>query len=87
DNSYPIIFGEEPNQSPTTLFVKKDTGDIYDYDGNLVQKGSVGSEDTNQNNEQQTPATDNTVTQDNTQSQSEAQTLPETGETSNTTLV
>ncbi|RFD67409.1 hypothetical protein A7974_06640 [Staphylococcus pasteuri] len=81
DNSYPIIFGEEPNQSPTTLFVKKDTGDIYDYDGNLVQKGSVGSEGTNQNNEQQAQATDNTVTQDNTQA------LPETGETSNTTLV
>ncbi|ATH63589.1 LPXTG-motif cell wall-anchored protein [Staphylococcus pasteuri] len=51
---------------------------------------------TTQNNDQQTPATDNnvstqatdnTVTQDNTQAQSETQALPETGETSNTTLV
>ncbi|WP_341775651.1 LPXTG cell wall anchor domain-containing protein [Staphylococcus pasteuri] len=40
-----------------------------------------------QNNGQQGQATDNTVTQDNTQAQSEAQALPETGETSNSTLV
>ncbi|MGD3156248.1 LPXTG cell wall anchor domain-containing protein (plasmid) [Staphylococcus warneri] len=72
DNSYPIIFGEEPNQSPTTLFVKKDTGDIYNYDGNLIQKGSASSEDTTQNNSQSAQSTDNSVAiQDNTQQQTQ----------------
>ncbi|MCG1589799.1 LPXTG cell wall anchor domain-containing protein [Staphylococcus epidermidis] len=99
DNSYNIAFGEERNQSPSFLYVKKDTGDIYDHDGNLVQKGSANSEDTTQNNNQSSQATDNTVnTQNNEQQQSQAtdnakaenntQALPETGEeSSNTTLV
>ncbi|PBJ84862.1 hypothetical protein CLR87_11380, partial [Staphylococcus epidermidis] len=73
DNSYNIAFGEERNQSPSFLYVKKDTGDIYDHDGNLVQKGSANSEDTTQNNNQSSQATDNTVnTQNNEQQQSQA---------------
>ena len=73
NNSYNIAFGEERNQSPSFLYVKKDTGDIYDHDGNLVQKGSANSEDTTQNNNQSSQATDNTVnTQNNEQQQSQA---------------
>ena len=89
DNSYNIAFGEEPNQSPSFLYVKKDTGDIYDHDGNLVQKGSADSEEATQNNSQSSQATNNDVaTQNNTQEQSQAKTLPETGEeSSNATLV
>ncbi|MCI2775029.1 LPXTG cell wall anchor domain-containing protein [Staphylococcus petrasii] len=60
ENSYQIIFGENPNQSPTSLFVKKDTGDIYNWDGQLVKKGAVN---TNQNDQQTT----NNTTQNNTQ--------------------
>jgi len=93
DNTYSVAFGEEPNQSPSFLYVNKDTGDVYDAKGNLVQKNSNGSE----NNEQtQSQATDNNVaTQNNQQqiqsqepAQSEAKALPETGEQStNTGLV
>lgn len=73
NNSYNIAFGEERNQSPSFLYVKKDTGDIYDHNGNLVQKGSANSEDTTQNNNQSSQATDNTVnTQNNEQQQSQA---------------
>lgn len=105
DNSYKIAFGEEPNQSPSFLYVKKDTGDIYDPDNNLVQKGSTSSEDTTPNNSQSSQATDNTDntvnTQNNEQKQSQAtdnntkaqtntqeqsEVLPETGESSNTTI-
>lgn len=86
DNTYSVAFGEEPNQSPSFLYVNKDTGDVYDAKGNLVQKNSNGSE----NNEQtQSQATDNNVaTQNNQQTtQSDAKALPETGETTNTGLV
>ena len=72
DNSYNIAFGEERNQSPSFLYVKKDTGDIYDHDGNLVQKGSVNSEDTTQNINQSSQATDNTVNTQNNEQQTQA---------------
>ena len=96
-NSYQIIFAEKSNQSPTPLYVKKDTGDIYDWNGNLLQKGSLGSENNTQVNQTTTSNTtsDNTTTQ-NTQSnnetanndtQSTTQALPETGEESNSGLV
>lgn len=96
-NSYQIIFAEKSNQSPTPLYVKKDTGDIYDWNGNLLQKGSLGSENNTQVNQTTTSNTtsDNTTTQ-NTQSnnetanndtQSTTQALPETGEQSNSGLV
>ncbi|PTE68959.1 hypothetical protein BUY46_05180 [Staphylococcus devriesei] len=76
DNSYSIAFGEVPNQSPSFLYVKKDSGDIYNADGQLVKKGNTNSQSqtTNstvnnnsnnqgmaQNNEQPAQATDNTV--------------------------
>ncbi|MEJ7147031.1 LPXTG cell wall anchor domain-containing protein, partial [Staphylococcus capitis] len=41
-----VAFGEEPNQSPSFLYVNKDTGDVYDAKGNLVQKNSNGSDNT-----------------------------------------
>lgn len=96
-NSYQIIFAEKSNQSPTPLYVKKDTGDIYDWNENLLQKGSLGSENNTQVNQTTTSNTtsDNTTTQ-NTQSnnetanndtQSTTQALPETGEQSNSGLV
>ena len=62
-NSYQILFAEEPNQYPTQLFVKKDTGDIYDYYGNLLKKGSLGSE----NNTQANQTTTSNATQEPTQ--------------------
>ncbi|ERH68021.1 hypothetical protein N173_19610 [Acinetobacter baumannii EGD-HP18] len=93
DNTYSVAFGEEPNQSPSFLYVNKDSGDIYDAKGNLVQTNSNSSENNDQtqsqatdnnvatqNNEQQTQATDNNVaTQNNQQqpTQSEAKALPE----------
>ncbi|MEJ7255174.1 LPXTG cell wall anchor domain-containing protein [Staphylococcus epidermidis] len=46
DNTYSVAFGEEPNQSPSFLYVNKDTGDVYDAKGNLVQKNSNGSDNT-----------------------------------------
>lgn len=81
DNTYSVAFGEEPNQSPSFLYVNKDTGDVYDAKGNLVQKNSNGSE----NNEQtQSQATQNNQQQTQSQepAQSEAKELPETGEQS-----
>ena len=81
DNTYSVAFGEEPNQSPSFLYVNKDTGDVYDAKGNLVQKNSNGS-DNGSNNQSQ--ATYNTQKQP---AQSEAKALPETGETENTGLV
>ena len=44
ENTYSVAFGEEPNQSPSFLYVNKANGNIYDKDGNLVQQASVGSE-------------------------------------------
>ena len=77
ENTYSVAFGEEPNQAPSFLYVNKDNGNIYDANGNLVQKASSGSEDnkqqttdnnaTAQNNEQQ--ATDNNVTVQNNEQQ------------------
>ena len=108
ENTYSVAFGEEPNQSPSFLYVNKDTGNIYDHDGNLVQKASVNSEDTTPNNsqssqttdntdntvntpnneQQQTQTTDNNTTaQTNTNTQEQAKVLPETGESTNTTIV
>ncbi|PNZ71064.1 LPXTG cell wall anchor domain-containing protein [Staphylococcus croceilyticus] len=43
-NSYSVAFGEEPNQSPSFLYVNKETGNVYDANGNLVQKASTNSE-------------------------------------------
>ncbi|TES10852.1 LPXTG cell wall anchor domain-containing protein, partial [Staphylococcus epidermidis] len=78
---YSVAFGEEPNQSPSFLYVNKDTGDVYDAKGNLVQKNSNGSDNSSNT---QSQATDNTQKQP---AQSEAKALPETGETENTGLV
>lgn len=103
DNTYSVAFGEEPNQSPSFLYVNKDTGDVYDAKGNLVQKNSNGSDNSSntqsqatdnnvatQNNQQQTQSQEPTQATDNIQkqpAQSEAKALPETGETENTGLV
>ena len=103
DNTYSVAFGEEPNQSPSFLYVNKDTGDVYDGKGNLVQKNSNGSDNSSntqsqatdnnvatQNNQQQTQSQEPAQATDNIQkqpAQSEAKALPETGETENTGLV
>lgn len=103
DNTYSVAFGEEPNQSPSFLYVNKDTGDVYDAKGNLVQKNSNGSDNSSntqsqdtdnnvatQNNQQQTQSQEPAQATDNIQkqpAQSEAKALPETGETENTGLV
>lgn len=100
-NSHSVLFGEEKNQSPTTLFVKKDTGDIYNWDGKLLKKGSINSEqntnqssqnvennvDTQNNNQQAQTTTDETqnTANDNTKSENNTQALPETGEQSTNT--
>lgn len=82
ENTYSVAFGEEPNQAPSFLYVNKDNGNIYDANGNLVQKASSGSED----NKQQT--TDNNATAQNNEQQATEKSLPETGETqTNSSLV
>ena len=102
-NSHSVLFGEEKNQSPTTLFVKKDTGDIYNWDGELLKKGSMNSEqntnqssqnvennvDTQNNNQQAQTTTDETqnTANDNTKSENNTQALPETGEESSNTTL
>ncbi|GEQ04172.1 MULTISPECIES: LPXTG cell wall anchor domain-containing protein [Staphylococcus] len=48
-NAYKIGFGETQNQSPTWLYVKKDTGEIVDANGNVIQAAN-----SNQTSEQQT---------------------------------
>ena len=72
-------------------FVIPSEGKAYlngqDTQGNDQSSQATDNTVAAQNNGQQAQATDNTVTQANTQAQSEAQALPETGETSNTTLV
>ena len=103
DNTYSVAFGEEPNQSPSFLYVNKDTGDVYDAKGNLVQKNSNGSDNSSntqsqatdnnvatQNNQQQTQSQEPAQATENIQkqpAQSETKALPETGETENTGLV
>lgn len=101
ENTYSVAFGEEPNQSPSFLYVNKANGNIYDKDGNLVQQASVGSEQkvtdnntTAQDNAQQSvqnnQQTETDQTNTNAQSQqTEATTkaLPVTGEQSNAGLV
>ena len=48
-NAYKIGFGEKQNQAPTLVYVKKDTGDIVDAYGNVLQAAN-----SNQTSEQQT---------------------------------
>ncbi|PTE95388.1 hypothetical protein BUY36_13660, partial [Staphylococcus cohnii] len=48
-NAYKIGFGEKQNQAPTLIYVKKDTGDIVDAYGNVLQAAN-----SNQTSEQQT---------------------------------
>ena len=102
-NSHSVLFGEEKNQSPTTLFVKKDTGDIYNWDGELLKKGSINSEqntnqssqnvennvDTQNNNQQAQTTTDETqnTANDNAKAENNTQALPETGEESSNTTL
>ncbi|MDY5060631.1 LPXTG cell wall anchor domain-containing protein [Staphylococcus simulans] len=91
ENSYKVAFGEVPNQAPSFLYVDKDTGDIYDPDGNLVQKASSNTENGGQEENathhevegQQGEVTqpENTTQQEKTeQSKSSVQQLPNTGE-------
>ncbi|MCE3022783.1 LPXTG cell wall anchor domain-containing protein [Staphylococcus pasteuri] len=95
---YTVIFSGEEDNGIGSAKVYKD-GHIEaqtprDPDKVLSIDAPENAQTTNDNTQSQatdnnvsTQATDNTVTQDNTQTQSEAQALPETGETSNTTLV
>lgn len=76
NNTYKIDVGEKYRQLPSFLYVKKDNGDIYDANGNLLKKGLVSSESISQNDEQISRVTDSTV-----------HSLPETGEKSNSDLV
>ncbi|GEP83822.1 LPXTG-motif surface-anchored protein [Staphylococcus piscifermentans] len=81
DNSYKVAFGEEPHQAPSFLYVKKDTGDIYDYKGNLIQKASNSSANT----QKQTQENNEQNNQGNLEKHN--QTLPESGTESNSTLI
>ncbi|PTU87070.1 cell surface protein [Staphylococcus pasteuri] len=86
---YTVIFSGEEDNGIGSAKVYKD-GHIEaqtprDPDKVLSIDAPENAQTTNDNTTNQ--ATDNTVTQGNTQTQSEAQALPETGKTSNTTLV
>ena len=59
-NTYNIAFGEGLNQSPVFLYVNKDTGDIYDPEGNLIQKATTTSNTTQDTTNNNTQSTDNT---------------------------
>ncbi|WP_326515181.1 LPXTG cell wall anchor domain-containing protein [Staphylococcus hominis] len=84
-NSYQIIFAEDGNQSPTPLYVKKDTGDIYDWNGNLLQKGSVSSENNIQDDQTTTSNTTQDTTNNNTQSTDNTQAATNNEATNNNT--
>lgn len=94
DNSYKVAFGEVPHQAPSFLYVDKDTGDIYDPDGNLVQKASSNTEKgvqqenatyhEDEGEQREVTKPENATQQEKTaQSESSVQQLPNTGEESN----
>lgn len=100
-NAYKIGFGETQNQSPTWLYVKKDTGEIVDANGNVVQgstdnnpeqqttannKQESNNQQTNQTEQQQSNQQQTSESTD--ASQSQATELPETGsEETNSTAI
>ena len=94
DNSYNEYVQhnlEYENKYGMVHFVIPSEGKAY-LNGQNAQDNNQSSQATDntvatQNNAQQAQGTDSTAAQNNTQEQSQAQALPETGETSNTTLV
>ena len=90
ENTYNITFVEGLNNSPSFLYVKKDTGDIYAPNGNLLKKGSLGSENNTQANQTTTSnatqePTQNTQSTDNTQAATNNETTNNEATNNNTT--
>ncbi|MCE5038759.1 LPXTG cell wall anchor domain-containing protein [Staphylococcus auricularis] len=89
ENAYKVGFGEEGNQGPTWIYVNKDTGDLYNGFGELIQENN-----SDQNNEENSNSEESTAPKTNEQQNNEAtqqvnedeNQLPETGQTSNSSL-